>query len=284
MIQPIESMTYTVVTRGGRPYTLWSDGTLLPVVAGGDGSGDEGGDGGQGAIAPQRVGDTGGGTGGAGDQGGAGGAAEVTYTPEQQAKIDEIVSARVAETKRTTAQTTAADVAKQLGVTLDEAKTIIAEAKKKADDEKDEKTRREAAELERDQAKAAEKAVARDASIRIAVADATAGIEAKDDATRSAARADIAVLVANELGADKIDPSDEEVTAALTAVKGRHPALFATKKAASGDHSGGPRGGGGDQPTGLEAGKARAAKEREEREKGARAPAQPMTVLGAASN
>lgn len=134
---PLTDLDYTIVNRHGRPFALWSDGTLLPVIRGG--ATDEGGSGG-GGEGGQDAGQGGGGTddtSGSQDQGeppAANGSKPVEFTPEQQAEMGR----RIAEERSkaaAAAKKAAEDEAKTAAerAKMDEAERLKAE---KADAEK----------------------------------------------------------------------------------------------------------------------------------------------------
>lgn len=78
----------------GRPCHLWPDGTLLPVVSGGNGEGGEGGAGGVGGEG--GAGDEGGaGTGGEGGAGGGGGGGDQFKAITSQADFDRAIQDRL---------------------------------------------------------------------------------------------------------------------------------------------------------------------------------------------
>lgn len=140
--------TLCKITWRGRPSWLYSDGTILPVISGGDGSTD-----------PPKD-DNGDGTGG-GAGGGGSGNGQQTFT---QAELNRIAAREKEEGKRAAA----ADIAKTLGCTVEEAVELIKQAKAADDSQKTEAQRareaadKEKADAEKEKAEAArEKHIAR---------------------------------------------------------------------------------------------------------------------------
>lgn len=230
-------------------------GKVFPIVRGGDGSGE----GAAGGVAGEGGSAVGAGEGAAAGAAGEGAAASAASGDAKltQADVDKQIEDRLARER--------AKIAKDLGMSVADAKKLAAERQQQIAAEADEKTKRETAESERDAARADAKRVERDAAIRIAVADSGAGADEKDDAKRSQIRADIAVLVTAKLG-DNAEPSAEDVATALTAVKDLHAGLFEVKKGTSGTGTGVPVGGGGAKDD-FEQGAALGKAERERDEK-----------------
>jgi hypothetical protein len=166
---------------------------LCSVEDGGDG-GEDGGSGGGGAPAPKADDDKGG---------------EKTFT---QADVDKAASARASEARRKATS----DLAEQLGVSLDEAKKIIAASKSAEDAQKTEAQRaKEAADqakAEADQAKA-EAALERQAA---RIERALIKDHVRDD------------CLEDSLALMKVDAeaTPEELTAAVQAFKERRPEFF----------------------------------------------------------
>lgn len=170
-----------------------------------------------------------------------------------------------------------AEFATELGVSLAEAKQILADHRTAQDAAKTEAQRaieaRALAEKDRDSAVAAARADAHAARLEAAllaagVALPEGGTQTKDE-KRAAALARMSRLVDVEVGVDVA-----AIASAVGALKTEMPALFAAPAAAAnGDPGAGPRGGQGGGPSGLAAGRARA-----QAEMGSRRPA--MTVDG----
>lgn len=181
----------------------------------------------------------------------AGGPAEKTFT---QADLDRIVTREKAAASRSAAS----QLAESLGMSVDDAKKLLAEHAAAQDAAKTQAQRDAealtAARAEADRAKgevtAARHAVAVEREL------VRAGLVLPDDAAeRDDALTQAAALVSADQGAD-----GAAIAAAVKATKKRWPGLFAApSKAGSGDPGPGPRGAGhGAGPTGLEAGKAMA--------------------------
>lgn len=198
---------------------------FAPDEGGGSGGGGEGGNsGGDGG------GNSGGGSSG-GDGGGAGGG-ERTLT---QADVDRIVSQRVNETKTATER----QVAESLGVSIDEAKRIIAEAKEQEDAQKTEAQRaREAADAEKAAAAEEKKTAASDRhAAKVERALLRAGVTDEDDEKLDKRLTRLSRLIDVEVGAD-----EAAIKAAVDALKVEEPALFGTPAGEGGGDNGEPKG------------------------------------------
>lgn len=241
--------------RVGRHW-LFIDGSLVPVIAGGNGEG-EGGEG----------------------QGSEGGGVGTQAKPEPkiemtQAQIDAQAAGIRKEAERTAKKQAEKALADSLGVSVDEAKQIIADqkaAKEAAQSESEKavnaaKTREEAATARERAAIARERA----AEVKLALMDA--GI----NPTRLARATTLLVTDVAE------DADAEAIKAAAEALKSEMPELFAAVPggAPSGDPSGPPKPGGKAQPTGIEAGRERARAEHEASVAKYRSPFEGMQVIG----
>ena len=184
---------------------------------------------------------------------------EKTFT---QADLDRIVQREKASASRSAAS----QLAESLGMSVDEAKKLIAEHAAAKDAAKTEAERNAealtAARTEADRARA-EAAAARHA-VAIERELVRAGLALPDDpAEREEALSQAAALVRADPGADATALAD-----AVKATKKRWPGLFATagKVGGSGDPGPGPRGGAkGGGASGLDAGRAAALKAAERR-------------------
>jgi hypothetical protein len=194
----LDALTYETITLNGRPWTRWSDGTLLPVARGGDGpsgDGSAGGDGdGSGSGSPGQ-GDGGGAPGDSGAGGDAGSGdttaddsatdTKVEFTPEQQRHLAKLITEERAKAKRNAeaAAKKAIDEA-AARAKMDETERLKAE---KADAEKAAQAATEAANrrLVRSEAKVLAVAEGVDASkadrfVKV-LADELDGVEVDDD-------------------------------------------------------------------------------------------------------
>lgn len=191
-----------VATEGryaGRPCWLFTDsGRLVPVVSGGDGSDDPPGDG------------QGGGDSGAGGGKGGEGEGGQTFT---QADLDRIATREKAQGRRAAED----DIAKDLGVSLDEAKRILAEARERDEKQKTEAQRaKEAADAEKAAAEAAKAEAARERhEARVERALVAAGVS--DDKRLGR----LARLIEVEVGAEL-----DDVKAAVADLHKEMPELF----------------------------------------------------------
>lgn len=180
-----------------------------------------------------------------GDGGSGGGAPAGTTEPAKteptgvpQDKVDSIVKERVNETKRSTEER----IAKDLGVSLDEAKRLITAAKAKEDSEKSEAqlarekadAERAAAETEKGQSAQAkhEAKVERHILRNLSLVD-EAGKPLEDDVIdKKVSR--IARLVDAETGAD-----DDTIKAAVKSLKDEEPLLFGQQSDGGSGNNGG---------------------------------------------
>lgn len=189
----------------GRRWNAYSDGTVLPVIAGGDGTGDAGAGAGAGGAAGAAT--------DAGATGGQGGTGERTFT---QTDLNATV-AREAEKAKTAALQ---QVATDLGVSLDEAKQIIAD-RRSADDAKKSEAERaadawKAAQAAAEQIKSATERERHEARLERALG--RAGLDTGNDILRRAGLAALDV---------PLDADDAAVTAAIEQAKKDAPQLFA---------------------------------------------------------
>lgn len=194
----------------------------LPALAlrqggeGGEGGGGEGGDGGEG-----------GGEGGEGGGGGGGEGEERTFT---QADVT-----RIAKREQDKGRKAAASkLAEELGVSVDEAKRIIAEHRSREEAEKSEAQKaREAADAEKAEAAKAREAAARDRyDTRVERALLRAGVpDAGDKLDR----------VKRMVTAD-VDSDDDAIRADVDALKKEFPQLFEQPKGGGPPPSGDPPG------------------------------------------
>lgn len=199
MADTIEHDDFTLITRSGLPHWLHTPtGRVLPFVSGGDGpeGEDDGGGGGDGGDPPK------------------------TFT---QAELDKLAGRRAAEAKKAAAK----EIADQLGVTVDQAKKIIADAQA-ADDAKKTDTDR-----------ALEAAKAAQAEAEQARADAARErFAAKVERRLTAAGVPEAALArAARLITVDPDADDDALAADIDALKADLPALF--QPAANDDSSAG---------------------------------------------
>ncbi|WP_256789828.1 hypothetical protein [Frankia sp. AvcI1] len=183
--------------------------------------------------------------------GDSGTAAERTFS---QADLDRIGAREKAQGRKAAA----AELAEALGMSVDDAKRIIGEHQARAHADKTEVQRaaeaRQAAELAAATAQAEAAQVRHGAAVERALL--LAGVALPEDGADEAL-AGVARLVTAEPGADAA-----AITAAVTALKGRFPGLFAKPVTgaggASGDPGPGPRGQNSGGKSGLAAGLARA--------------------------
>lgn len=96
-----DDVTFERVLIGGRAHWRFSCGTLLPVISGGATEGGDGGEGGEGGDGGTGDGSGGEGQGAPGENGGEGTppAGKVTFTPEQQAHIDDLIRKNTGKSK-----------------------------------------------------------------------------------------------------------------------------------------------------------------------------------------
>lgn len=183
------------------------------------GGGQGGGSGDGGGGAPAGGAPAGGGGQGGGD-GGQGGGGEKTFT---QAEVDAMIQGRVGETKRKSVE----DLAKELGVPLDEAKAIIKKAKDADDAEKsDAQKAREAADKEKVEAETAkQEAAVEKHNARVERALIKALPTDLDDKDLDAKVGRLARLIDVEVGAD-----EAAIKTAVEALKKDEPLLFGSTK------------------------------------------------------
>ena len=176
--------------------------------------GEAGGGGGAGGDGGGNSGGGGGNEGGSGSGGSGGG--EKTLP---QSEVDRIVQGRVGETKRQTEEA----IAKQLGVSIEDAKNIIAEHQKRSDAEKTEAQKeRDAATAERTKAEEEKAAAAKerhDAAVERALLRALPKDLDDDALDKKVAR--LGKLLEVEPGADA-----ETIKKAVEALKKDEPLLF----------------------------------------------------------
>jgi hypothetical protein len=236
-----------VVAHRGRPHHLWSDGTLLPVVSGGDGPG---------GATTGGPGDGGGGTATGGTGGQGGGAATGTGTGAASqgggaaAGVPDLGALQAALDQAKASGTTEASQALLGALGFDRVEDAQAWVKAKRDEEAASLT-----EMERRERDAEERE--RRAAEREAAAATAARTSAVKDALRDAGAprehvADLVALVAVDGEADEAG-----ITAAVEAVKAKFPALFGVPGTApSSNPSGQPAAQG--TKSGLEAGREQA--------------------------
>lgn len=212
----IDSLTYRTVSLRGRDHYVFSDGTVLPKVAGGDGSGDGGnGNGGNGGSG------SGGSSGGDGGGTNGGGAPEKKFTQEE---LDSIVQGRLARH----AESVYGELAKKWGVTIEEAEQIVTAHKEKSEGEKSEAQKaKDAADKARADAETAAQTAKREAhEAKVERALVRAGVpitaeKPEDQEILEKKLAKIVGLVEAEVGAD-----DAEIAKAVTALKETMPEVF----------------------------------------------------------
>lgn len=151
-----------------------------------------------------------------------------------QAQVDQMVGRRASEAKRAAAK----ELAEQLGMTVDEAKTLIEERRQAAEAEKTElqkaQARATAAETERDQARSEKVQADRQALIDRKLLAAGVGQNATDQATAEKllvrARAALAITLPADADADATDAEITETMALIPGLKGAPPANGETPK------------------------------------------------------
>lgn len=206
MLVPME-LDYTIVTRNGRPFAHWSDGTLLPIISGGadDGGADEGGAGDGAGAGPDAE--------AAAKKAADDAAAEaakakpVEFTPEQQAELGR----RIAEER-----SKAAAAAKKAAE--DEAKTAAERAKMEESD----RLKAEKADAEKAAADAVAKANGRVITAEAKVQAVEAGADPKQLAyvLRLADLTDVKVGDDGEPDAKAIRKAIDKVLTDVPALKG----------------------------------------------------------------
>lgn len=234
-------------THGGRTVNVYSDGTELPYIAGGDGTGDGGGsgagagggDGGAGAAGGTGGagdGGTGGGSGGSGDggQGGTGGTGGDGGSGEKMLPQSEVerIAAREKDQGRRSAL---AEWATSHGVTVEEAERLLKAGKAAEEANKSAEQRaREEAERERTQAEADRIAAKRETfDTRVERILLREGV---DVAVATQVRA-----IKGALDLDGYDHDEEAIAKAVSTLKTADPLLF--EKRDGGGTSGGNNGG-----------------------------------------
>lgn len=171
-------------------------------------------------------------TGDGGDEGGGTGTPPASSGITQE-RVDEIVRSRVAETKRSTSES----LAKELGVDIETAKSIIADHNKRVEGEKSEAQKaRDAADAEKAAAETEKSTAAKDRhDAKVERALVRLAPEFKDTKEKSAdAQLDqwisrVTRLVDVEVGADVA-----AIATAVQALKGEMPQLFADADAGKG--------------------------------------------------
>lgn len=231
---PLAEMTLTRKRRG--LWDVWSDGTILPVIRGGTDVP---------PVDPPPPAPT----------PPAGDAAAQAAAAEQARRDAEAKGIRK-EAERKAAK----DLADSLGMSVDDAKKLIAERKAAAEAAQSETDKAIAAAKVREDAATAREsaAAAKERQTDAKAALIAAGIklpEKADDRAKKLSRATSLLL------AEAGDDADEAaIAAAADVLKAEMPELFGAVGggAPSGDPSGGPGpGGGGSQPVGIEAGRQR---------------------------
>lgn len=197
---------------------------------------------------------------------------KVTLT---QAQLDAQSAGIRKEAERTAKKQAEKALADSLGVSVDEAKQIIADQKAAQEAAKGESQKAiDAAKAREEAATARERAaIARERSAEVKLALMDAGI----NPTRLARATTLLVTdVAEDADADAIK-------AAAEALKSEMPELFGAGSpggAPSGDPSGPPKPGGKSQPTGIEAGRERARAELAKKAEQYRSPFEGYTLIG----
>lgn len=238
MLDSPMAQTLTRTRRGN--FDVWSDGTILPVIRGGStGQGSEG----EAVITPTPPAPP------AGDAAAQAAAAE-------QARRDAEAKGIRKEAERKAAK----DLADSLGMSVDDAKKLIADrkAEQEAAQSESEKAVNAAKERERLADEREAKAAAKERQTDAKAALLAAGIklpEKAEDRAKKLSRATSLLL------AEAGDDADEAaIAAAAETLKAEMPELFgapAGNGAPSGDPSGGPKPGGKGAPVGIEAGRQR---------------------------
>lgn len=235
-------ITLTRTRRGN--FDVWSDGTILPVVRGGStGQGSEG----EAVITPTPPAPPA----PPADQGGT-----ITLT---QAQLDAQAKGIRTEAERSAKKAAEKAIADSLGVSIEDAKKIIADRKTEQEAAKTEAQRAiDAAKVREDAATARESAAAaKERQTDAKAALLAAGIklpEKAEDRAKKLSRATSLLL------AEAGDEADEAaINAAAETLKAEMPELFGAVSggAPSGDPSGVPKPGGAGQPVGIEAGRQR---------------------------
>ena len=193
---------------------------LRPIPSGGS---DSGGSTGEGGGSGTGSGEGGSGTGeGGGDpgSGGEGGGETRTFTQEDVNRI-------ATREKNQGRQAATQELAEELGVSLDEAKSIIQEARKKEESEKSEAQKaKDAADREKQEAETAKAEAARERyEARVERALLRAGIDGDDESKLSRLSRMITV---------EVDASQEDINADVDQIKTDFPELFGAKEEGGG--------------------------------------------------
>lgn len=251
---PIDELTCERVKRvDGRVFDLWSDGTLLPVVRGGDGEDDDaGGAGGDGG--------TGGGSGDDGQGGAGGGNADRTFTQDE-------LNQKIQERLRKDREAREKQLAEKLkGKSLDDVLAAADEHQAKLDESLTEGERKLAEATRKEQI--AEESTRKAAHAELRADSVTALVLAGVNPKRVTRAAEMMLGDLQKL--DTIE--DDSIATTVATLKEEFPELFDSDDA-GGDGDPEPKGrantlggrqanGTGDQKTGVDAGRERARKER----------------------